>query len=486
MYMPSFVDYPKQWIISQEAFVRPEGARSGSFLGWHILVADKVPMLRILSSSGADIGRIIGWAIDGDKIYSADTDVPLAPDQSVAQFIATLGGRFVCLSKDQTGKVVFQEDSAGNLPAVFYAKKRLVASTISIIEQFEPLERAADIEAIFNFPEKRGFLPFGLTPRKGVRRLMPNHILDLSDFSVKRAWPSANFLSRPPMSQEQARLLTQEIAQIMARRMKAILQQGETVLYLSGGHDSRMVLAACQGQSENLRCETLGGASSLEVHVARQAASVLQVPHHAMELVPASRSDVSAWLRRTGYTMYDPVSELVATAVAYETPGAHPISGTGAELARATNWGPDDIDAPSLDCTTLLKRIRVPDIPIIRTEAQIWLDGLATADAAMVLDMAKIEQIHGCWAGAAIYGHPLQLPSLYPFSGQRWSEIALSLPKEYRANGTFYKDYINALCPDLLGVAVNRARGLDRLRFLPNELKRLVPARVKRALKPLR
>ena len=127
------------------------------------------------------------------------------------------------------------------------------------------------------------------------------------------------------------------------------------------------------------------------------------------------------------------------------------------------------------------------DHPAVRAAGQAWLDSIpATADAVMILDLAKIEQVHGCWAGSAVYGHPVALPSIYPFSGQRLSEISLSLPAAYRIEANFYRDYMQAVWPEMLNIPVNRAVGLHRLRFLRREITRRIPSRLKRWLKPLR
>ena len=193
-----------------------------------------------------------------------------------------------------------------------------------------------------------------------------------------------------------------------------------------------------------------------------------------------------AALRRSGYMVYDFVAE-AATTVEAHAPANHPLSGTGAELGRATNWTAADLAADGLDLDALLTRIRMPATPVVRAAGQAWLDDLPTgADAAMILDLAKIEQIHACWAGAAIYGHPVPLPSMQPFSGQRLNALALSLPRDYRMENALYHDYMAALAGELLAVPVNRVTGLSRLRFWRQELSQAVPAHIKRRIKPFR
>ena len=485
-YLVDFSDFPKQWLISE---ARPDLVILGqqdSFESFHIQTATAVPLLRLIGHDGQDKGRLIGWVIRNETFHRKNDDIHLTAGTSAEDIFASLGGRFVMLWKTDEGHVLFREDSSGNLPASYCPNGRAIASSVTLLDILSPLAQADDVNAIFAFPQRRGFLPFGLTSRQGARRLMPNHALALTDFSARRIWPTADFCKRPDMTQTEAHACVHEAGKIVQRHMRAILAQGETVLYLSGGHDSRMVLAAGREQAANLRCETFGEPNCLDMYVSRRVTQVAGVAHRNVVFLPSTRDQVKAWLHRTGYAMYDPVAELVATTIANE-PANNPISGTGSELPRATNWTADDIGAARIDVATLLKRIRVPDHPAVRAAGQAWLDSIpATADAVMILDLAKIEQVHGCWAGSAVYGHPIALPSIYPFSGQRLGEISLSLPTAYRIDANFYRDYMAALWPELASIPVNRAVGIHRLRFLRREITRRIPSRLKRWLKPLR
>lgn len=484
--MVDFSDFPKQWLISQ---MEPDPVIAGQtdrFENFHIQTAAAVPLVRLVGADGRDMGRLIGWAIRGEVFYRKNGSIHLDAGTSAEDIFASLGGRFVMLWQAGDSRVLFREDSSGNLPASYCPTARSVASSVTLLDIISPLAQADDVNAIFEFPKRRGFLPFGLTSRQGARRLMPNHALNFSDFSVHRIWPTAEFCTRPEQTKAVVRAQVQEAAKIVQRHMRAILAQGETVLYLSGGHDSRMVLAAGRENADNLRCETFGKPNCLDMYVSSRVTRLAGVAHRNVVFRPSTRDQVKAWLHRTGYAMYDPVAELVATTIANE-PVNNPISGTGSELPRATNWTVDDIDAARIDIGVLLKRIRVPDHPAVRAAGQAWLDSIpATADAVMILDLAKIEQVHGCWAGSAVYGHPVALPSIYPFSGQRLSEISLSLPASYRIEANFYRDYMQAVWPEMLNIPVNRAVGLHRLRFLRREITRRIPSRLKRWLKPLR
>ncbi len=483
--MPDFSDLPKQWIVSPAPLADPVAGKADRFAGYHLATAREVPVQTLRSAEGADLGRLIGWPIQGETLHRTDGTITLGPGQTPEYLFAELGGRFVLLWQAADGRVLLREDSAGSLPAIHAPAARLVGATVTLIDQIHSLPPAPEVEAIFDFPKRRGFLPFGLTPRQGAHRLMPNHVLDLDSMTPRRVWPDAGFAARPPLDADQISAGVAETAVLLRRHMTAILNQGETVLYLSGGQDSRTVLAAARGMTANLRAETLGDEGLLDAHVAAQVARAAGIPHRRVPVVPASPREIEAWLARSGRMMFDPVTLLAATAVQIHTAN-HPISGTGAEIMRGSNWGEGDAEAPALDLPRLLARVRMPDLPVIRRAAQAWIDSLPPMDAAMAIDLAKIEQIHGCWSGAEAYGHPLPFPTLNPFSGQRLNEITLAMPKDYRQSNRMFPVLLRALWPELLDVPINRATGLARLRFWRAEITRMIPANLRRKLKPLR
>lgn len=484
--MLDFSDLPKQWLVCRDDPGPGTGPEDG-FAGWHLRTAPGVPVQRLTDAQGADVGRLIGWAIRGERFLRDSGTLVLDPGESPEALYTTLGGRFVLVWRGADGRIRLREDCAGNLPAIVAPGLRAVGSTVTLLDQLGRLPDNADAIALFDFPARRGFLPFGLTPRQGATRLMPNHVVDLEDFGIARAWPDADFCARPALDAAACAALAAEAGQIVRRHVGAILAQGETVLYLSGGHDSRMVLAAALGLPGDLRAQTLGTKEGLDIHVAAKAAAVAGLPLQGIEVPPSPPQAVAAWLRRSGGMSFDFVA-LATTTMQAHAPANPPMAGTGAELGRATNWKPEDLQpGATIDLTTLLARLRIPDQPAVRAAGTAWMERLpATADVPMRLDLAKIEQIHGCWAGSAIYGHKISVPTIHPFSSHRLTEIALMLPPAWRFSGGLYRAYMAALSPELLAIPVNKATGLARLRFWKQELRDMVPPNVKRWIKPFR
>ncbi|PQO22708.1 hypothetical protein C2I36_11715 [Rhodobacteraceae bacterium WD3A24] len=481
---------PKQWIVRPATGESRQAAGSGGveprrFQDREILTAPGVPVHRLTRPDGGDFGRVIGWVISAGRLHHRDDVIELEPDD-LAQWFRDLGGSFVMLWRDAKG-VHLREDASGGLPCVFHPDYRIAASTTSALaraveERLEPDEEA---NAVFAFPKRIGFLPFGLTSCRDVRRLQPNHVLDLDTFAATRVWPDAGFRPAGRMSAGECRAAVAEACDIVRRNLRAVLEAGSAVLYLSGGHDSRMVLAAGQGLAGTLNCETYAASETLDSHIAARVAAAAGRRHRRVPILPASHEDIDAWVARTGHSIYDNVTHLCPTAEA-NADHDFTLAGTIGELARASNWMPGDAHRENLDMDTLLQRLRLPGMPVIRRAGEIWRSELPDADAARMLDIAKIEVIQGCWAGASAYGHALSLPTLHVFSGQRLNEIALSLDKDYRDSAGFYRDFMQMAAPALLEIRVNRAAGLDRLRFAREELRELTPTRIKRLVKPLR
>ena len=479
-----FTEFPKQFLLLRRDVAADAGARHAEFSGWQVQAAPSVPLVVLQDgATGAQTGLLIGWAIHRGRLLGHGETLVLDAHFETEIF-PMLSGRFTCLWQAAEG-LRFRLDACGLLPAVFAPEAGIIASTPTLIETLVPLERNAEVEAVFDFPSRRGFLPFGLTARRGVNRLLPGHRLDPGTWAVERVWPTPDLCAGPPMSPAEAGTAAGQIAAKVAGHVAAILEGGPGVLYLSGGRDSRMVLAAARPFADRLTCETLANDSGVDLFLSRRVARAAGARHVTLPILPASREEVAAWLHRTGHTLYDPVSELGPTMEQNDR-GWHAMTGTCAEILRASNWWAEDLEGPELTLDVLLNRLRLPDVPVIRRAAEAWMAGLPPMDATMGLDVTKIEQIHGCWAAVSVYGHRIAHPSLSPFASQRINETALRLPKDYTFSQGFYRDYMERVWPEGLEIPVNKVTGLDRLRFPKEELKKMLPVKVKRWLKPLR
>ncbi len=271
----------------------------------------------------------------------------------------------------------------------------------------------------------------------------------------------------------------------MSASVEAILATGPSVLNLSGGCDSRMALAAARSVAHRLRAETFEARDRVDAFLGARVAARAGVPHRVVSRVQPSDEDIRGWLDRTGWCVHEAVTYHVATVRAND-PGFFPMTGTCAEILRASNWMEADLGQSDLSVDMLLARLRLPDAPPIVASAERWLAGLPPMRRTAALDVAKIEIIHGCWAAPCVYGHDIVWPSLHPLADGQLFDVALALPEPYKMANRAFHDFVGALWPELLDVPVNRVTGLDRLRFPRESLRKMVPVELKRKLKPFR
>jgi hypothetical protein len=470
--------FPKQFILAERA-PQVAGAKCTDFAGWTLAAAPHVPLCPLLRG-GVQVGLLVGWVTHGGALVPDDRPIELGAADAMA--LRRLSGRFAFLWRGEAG-LEFHLDTAGLLPAVYDPAARLVAATPALLSTERPLLRDPAVWSIFDFPTNRGFFPFGLTAWQGVSRLLPNHVLGLDDFGARRIWPVpgaplTDTVTDPAAAVARAALQVRD-------NVEAILNAGVPALYLSGGCDSRMVLAAARRHRERLVAQTIAGPDAVDSFIAARVAAAAGVPHELLQPVPARDAEVQGWMDRTGWSLYENVTQHVATMKRHDR-GFFPMTGTCAEILRASNWATEDLGQDDLPMEVLLARLRMPPAPAIVAAAQAWLAALPPMRRTAALDVAKIEVIHGCWAAPGVYGHDIEWPSLHPMADGLVYEIAMGLPEGYKMENRAYADFVGPLWPELLAIPANRVTGLDRLRFPKKELKKLIPTGLKRMIKPYR
>lgn len=363
-------------------------------------------------------------------------------------------------------------DAGGQLGAVHDPERRAIASIPSLVPSKSQRDEALIEE--FGLPARHGWYPFGLTPAKGVKRLLPNFALDLDAFTMTRIWPRAPD-AIPNIRPDDAMPL---IYSLTAKNARAIAGHGKFGAHLTAGYDSRMVLAALgPEQAKRGTFVTIGlpgSNAALDARIAARLATDLGFRHEVRPLLPATAEGLEFWRVQTDECMMDVVSTFVRTLASWDKDEIQ-LGGGGGEVLRAFYWHAKDIDGPPPDAEELLRRLKMPLTDRTLFAADSWLDTLPGADAVRIWDLAYIEQRLGCWAGPAIYGNPQPLPSFAPFNSRRIHAAMLGLPEKYRLNAQSCRDFIAAGWPELNRYPFNSPFGLDRLRFLKAQGRAILP-----------
>ncbi|WP_193163697.1 hypothetical protein [Microbulbifer hainanensis] len=486
------MDYHKQFILARQPLDLP-GWRQIGCRDWWLSLAGNVPLVTLRDTAGAELGYLVGWVIfrgrllaDGDSITSRQQTDGMIDEYD------ELGGRFVYFVTHGSELAVLT-DAAALMPVVYNADQQLLASTPSIMSLLEPQQWDESVKRTFLGGKGEVWYPFGVTPYVGVRRLLPNHRLDLGSWNAERLFP----LAAGPGLRGDASCNVEEavarIAKLLNDNLYALVNQGHDVIHLTGGFDSRMVLAAASNIRNRVQLQTVkldGDPNRLDCHIASKLARRFSLRHRLIPFVRPTVEEVEAWLQRSGYCVEDVVTTMCATARVHDQK-RHEITGTCGEALRAPYWYAGDEHCEDLTIVELLQRFEIVVNDETKRLCKGWLDGLpAGMSVGNLLDLAYVELRVACWAGPSLYGHDILLPSISPFSSGAYYKTILSVPEPQRINNNLARMLVSNLWPELLPIPVNRAQGLDKLRFIRQEIRRTIPIeirdRIKRLLQSLR
>lgn len=258
-------------------------------------VITDLPVCRLRDRSRHEVGIILGWAYDLNGLPISDSvEIDMAADE----FLYTLGGRYMALLNVNRDWRIYL-DPMGTLSTVFRSAAGpgdvMAASTTSIAyvvdDRPHPIEPAAD-----------GYRPAGLTAVPDMTRLLPNHYFSLTTRSVRRHH-FVDGISREAPTTER---LEQSMRAVRSIISGTIADFGRPYITLTGGRDSRMILAAAEPLLSELEILTLAygtkGTFSVEydVSIAKSLAKKLDRPITIRPVLPYDERQAEHFLWRTG------------------------------------------------------------------------------------------------------------------------------------------------------------------------------------------
>jgi hypothetical protein len=219
---------------------------------WHVHNGDGLPVCRLRDKNGRHIGVVLGIAVGPVGLISETSPfIPLDSTQQqfwrkFEEYIVDVAGRyaFILVRGSQTRMYV---DPVGMIGAVYNKEDRYVASSPLLAikrpvrqnPKFDPtiIEKHAGKYSLFH------------TVDVGVKRLMPNHYLDLSNFKEKRFWPKTENFVEPGQTRMS---IYSEIAARTQFNVNAISPNFTCAMPISGGQDSRLLLALAKSNLHNI------------------------------------------------------------------------------------------------------------------------------------------------------------------------------------------------------------------------------------------
>ena len=457
-------DLVGQFILCKSVSGIPESWSRRNIGAWHLGFHPALPVVEILASDSSVIGWLLGYPISlGGELLSGDVRLPLLPVENGG------GEQFETLLYDYSGRFVaiyltprterFYLDPCGSLAAVFCPKQQIVASTTTLIPYVEGCEDKMIPE--LRIPEEDHYYPFGLTPRRFVERLLPNHYLDLETWQAVRHWPTGEIAANQDVVGSGL-----DIASILKKNISAVARKHSVNMGLTAGRDTRMLLACARDYIEHIQFYTFAiphPIAKIDCQIAPKIARRLDLDYVMVPFERATQKDLDAWLYRTGNC----VSGFWGYVRTYGRlePSRPVLIGSAGEIGRSFHWRQGDSETSPVDGEDLLNRRRLPITSEIRSRADRWLEELPVRNTLTIWGLLYIEQMLGCWSGPLGYGLVSSLFYLSPYSSRRILELMLSLPAEYRRNMMLEEDLIGREWPELLDFPFNWPMGLRRYAY---------------------
>ena len=413
--------------------------------------------LPVRNGSGKMIGAFVGTVIDHEAGRvcrdSLTFDCPADPshlDQAIENFAYRFTGSWLfVIAAAGTERVYLDAD--GTLSLVYDREQHAAAATTGLLlddQQYRARFQADLYDALGVAGE--GWFPSGLTAHRAIHRLLCNHYLDLKTWTARRHWPQGDLSWRT-----NPRDGAERISQIVRGTVKALIAEGSTAAALTGGNETRFLLAACRDLKDDLEFVTVAGPSTRrDVDLAGRLADLGKLRHVLLPIKPASLEAQAAWRYRashciTGSNMVNhPSISPLARHKAF-------IGGLGGEIGRAFFWRPADSGTMALDGASIVPRFGMPTHDAVVEATTRWHDSVKDMNPLTRLDLAYLELRMSAWAFAQEYTDST-VPHVHPLIGREAFRLMLELPPEAKRASTLLKEAITQRWPELLTVPINR------------------------------
>ena len=468
--------FRRQYVLTRDKDLCPEEWTLRTHAGWHLCHCPDLPVVEIKDAAGNCAGWLLGIAIPpAGGLLSDDPTLPSAPCDpgfwnDTEEMIAGLAGRYlVMVWNGEKGRIY--TDPVCDLALVFDPETQMAASSVFMclnreLEENPRVSFRGPIKGQHNFALQQ-------TADRAVRRAMANHYLCLRTFGMVRFAPrdTASFEGSPETLHDACTAMNARLGQIM----EVLLTRFEACVPVTGGQDSRMLLASCLPYLDEAKAfythHSGNKNSGFDCLIAQEIGQLLGIDVQIVDVAKGALRDQLSGraARRLYWTL------LIATG--YQLAGGSPgdklastqapagdliIRGNVMELLRANQWPAGEFTNFSLNQG--LAKLRVA--PRITAEAEAewgpdylaWRETLPEAARPRTYDFAFCELLLPNTMGGWLIGQRSHFV-MNAFNDRSLIETAISLPPKMRRRGRVNATMMSLAPPELAQVtAMNEAR----------------------------
>lgn len=407
LFTPAFRASPiveHQVIVANSRPEAPESYVLNDLNGIWVASAPQFFATRLRDEKGQDIGLLIGVAyseFESDLIKADEVVLPLSVgniDDIELRVLPRLAGSFVLVTASRFPRRVYP-DHAGSISLVYMPERRMAASSPALLfDEAEYRERfQSDLhQALVVREGAGGWVPGTLTAHRGVFRLLPNHCLDLDQWTASRFWPRlGEFDGWRDMAQASA-----SAAEAIRKFSDAVCRSYDVGVTLTAGFDTRLVLAGCKDNLEGCRFFTIAAPhAEMDMAISQDIAQRFGLAHEILPLKRATDAQMAMWDRMAGDCMIE-APRLTHPTLRDLTDRNALLTGLFGEIGRCRYYRQDlmQINESVIDARFVIDRLTVPAHPALLQNIDEWLAGLAGQPNSVILDLSLLELKLGCWA----------------------------------------------------------------------------------------
>jgi len=454
----------------------------------HHLIAH--PNLKVEKAENEKVAvYLIGYLLDPDRPHASSMDILNSlidhADRNVDLFkaIEPLGGRWALIFKTpQTLQLV--HDAAG-LRQVYYSDVGLTgelwcASQPSHIANACALEMDPEAVAFirwFQDKDKEYWWPGESSPYRSIKRLLPNHYLNLKNGQPIRFWPTQDRKSRPLNE------AVKGISNTLSGMIQSAASRFNLAVGMSAGWDSRLMLAASRPVSKKLRYYTIKKTdfemTHADIEIPTKLLEKLGLEHDLIEVLPNASPEFAVMFDQQVPFAHERRLARMYTNLSYYQRQKVGTTGNVSEVARCFYQRPDP--PAQLVTTEYLMKVTHAEHPFAQEHFGRWLNTVEDCRQYNVLDLFYWEQRIGSWFANNCQEFDSAWSDIFvPYNCRRLLMDMLAVDECHRTKPSYelFRCLILKMWPDTLSYPINphqKQKGLIRyLKRVVRPLKRFL------------
>ena len=412
---------------------------------------------------------LIGYMVDANETFSDDTQIlrwilrKVIRENDIFEVTASIGGRWILIVDRPDGFFLFH-DPCGLRQVYYYtdAEENIWCCTqTTLLSSFADLKKDDEVSKLLENARHKNWLPGHLSEFVDVKKLLPNHVLNLESGNVSRFWP------KKPLGSIDLESGTNKVSLLLKNCISNINHRFDLSLPLTAGRDSRTIFAACKDIIEDVSVYTMLEPGlepdSLDIEYPKKLTKRAGVKH---SLIPG-QEPMEPWFADIYFKNVYNTNVSYWGPIAFGFVKGHPenritLNGNCSEIGRCYYFLDGNYD-PQRITGRYLANLAWTDHGLAVKVLNDWLKDAKQIESQFninALDLFYWEHRMGGWQAKSQSICDIGLEIFSPFNNRLTLSTLLAVDKKYRIEPDFilYNEIINSLWPALLTLPFNRGR----------------------------